>query len=171
MTPSLRSRSRPARLARTLLALVLLAGLAACEAEPEPAPPTPRTSLRTDGSLDFLRPDGSVIRSIAIEVADDPEERQRGLMDLRKLSLDEGMLFLFDDEAERNFWMQNTPISLDIIYVGADSQVVSIARRTTPLSPDRVPSGAPAQFVVEVRGGFSDRFGLTDSTRVRWTID
>ena len=170
MTPLFRHRACPHALLRTLLAVVLLATLAACEDEPEPVP-TPRTTLRNDGLLEFLRPDGSVIRSIEIEVADDPTERQRGLMDVRQLSLNQGMLFLFEDVTERTFWMQNTPISLDIIYVGPDSQVVSIARRTTPLSPDRVPSGAPAQFVVEVRGGFSDRFGLTDSTRIRWTLN
>ena len=57
---------------------------------------------------------------------------------------------------------------LDIIFVGPDSQVVNIAKRTTPLSRERVESTGPAQYVVEVRAGFSDRFGLTDSTRVRW---
>ena len=64
--------------------------------------------------------------------------------------------------------MENTPIPLDIIFVGADSSIVNIAKRTTPLSSEHIPSAGLAQYVVEVRGGFSDKFGIDPSVRVDW---
>ena len=78
------------------------------------------------------------------------------------------MLFIFNDEDMRSFWMANTPIPLDIMFVAADSQMVNIARRTKPLSQEHVNSTGPAQYVVEVRGGFSERYGLDENTRIRW---
>lgn len=122
------------------------------------------------GVLEFVQPDGTVIRQIAIEVADTDSARARGLMDRRSLTSRQGMLFLFPDETDRSFWMQNTPIPLDIIFVDADSQIVNIAKRTTPLSPEQVQSTGPAQYVVEVRAGFTDRYNITDSARVRWVF-
>ncbi|NBC18289.1 MAG: DUF192 domain-containing protein [Bacteroidetes bacterium] len=149
--------------------LMLLAGslLLGCRDEPEPV------AMRTipfepEGVLAFVGPDGRVIRQIAIEIAETDSARARGMMDRRSLTSRQGMLFTFPDAAPRSFWMANTPVPLDIIFVDADSQVVNIAERTTPLSRERVESTGPAQYVVEVRAGFSDRFGLTDSTRVRW---
>lgn len=124
--------------------------------------------FRKDGTLEFVRPDGSVIRSIDVEIAEDPSTRQQGLMYRRKMTLGEGMLFLFPTADDRSFWMANTPIPLDIMFVGPDSQIVNIARRTRPMSQEFIESTAPTQYVVEVRGGFSDRYDITDSTRIRW---
>jgi len=79
------------------------------------------------------------------------------------------MLFIFDEVDESGMWMKNTPLPLDIIFVAPDSQVINIVRRTTPFSEKHINPAAPKKFVVEVRAGFADRYGLTDSTRVRWT--
>jgi len=151
---------------RPLLLIGLLL-LAAC-ASKEETPPNADGPFRVDGTLAFVRPDGSVIRAIEIEIAEDEKARQTGLMYRRKMTLGQGMLFLFDEEEIRRFWMANTPIPLDIMFVGADSQVVSIARRTRPLSQENVVSTSPAQYVVEVRGGFSERYGIDENTRIRW---
>lgn len=140
--------------------LCLLLLTAACA---EDAPPQPK-----QGALDFLDPGGAVIRSITVEIAEDEESRQRGLMDRRQLTLSEGMLFLFPVPDSLSFWMKNTMLPLDIMFVAADSSIINIARRTTPLSTTRVTSDGLAQYVVEVRGGFSDRFGINEQVRVRW---
>jgi hypothetical protein len=87
----------------------------------------------------------------------------------RSLGYDRGMLFIFDEVDKNGMWMKNTPLPLDIVFVAPDSQVINIARRTTPFSEKSIEPTAPKKFVVEVRAGFADRFGLTDSTRVRWT--
>lgn len=88
-----------------------------------------------------------------VEIADDEAERERGLMFRPPLGDGEGMLFEFEDESERSFWMHNTPSSLDIIYVGADGRIVSIARNTTPNSDTPIPSNGPAAGVIELRAG------------------
>lgn len=88
-----------------------------------------------------------------VEIADDEAERERGLMFRPPLGDGEGMLFEFPESAERSFWMRNTPSSLDIIYVGPDGRIVSIARNTTPQSDTPIPSNGPATGVIELRGG------------------
>ncbi|MCH8962727.1 MAG: DUF192 domain-containing protein [Bacteroidetes bacterium] len=150
-----------------LLTGLLLLMVAACEND-SPSNSQTDAAFRKDGTLEFVRSDGSVIRSIEIEIAEDEATRQTGLMNRRQMTLAQGMLFLFSDEAPRKFWMANTPIPLDIMFVGADSQIVNIARRTRPLSRENVVSTGPAQYVVEVRGGFSDRFGLDETIKIRW---
>lgn len=149
-----------------LLALLLAAGCAdsADQAGTLGAEPT----FRKDGTLTFVGPDGAAIRTIDVEIAETPETRAQGLMGRRQMGYDKGMLFLFPEADDSGFWMRNTPMPLDIVFVGPDSQVVSIAERTTPFSDENIYPAAPKQFVVEVRAGFADRFGLTDSTRIRW---
>ena len=152
---------------RYLILIMCLFLFAACEAEEQPAIPR-EIPFRADGMLDFLQPDGSVIRTIDVEIATSDSAWARGLMDRRSLTLEQGMLFLFPEAEMKSFWMKNTPIPLDIMFVASDSQIVNIAKRTPPLSENQIRSTGPAQYVVEVRGGFSDRFGITDSTRIRW---
>jgi len=126
-------------------------------------------SFQREGTLAFYRANGDTLRTIDIEIADTDAERQRGLMRRRSLGYERGMLFIFDEVDESGMWMKNTPLPLDIIFVAPDSQVINIARRTTPFSEKNINPAAPKKFVVEVRAGFADRYGLTDSTRVRWT--
>jgi len=148
-----------------LLATLLLAG---CGGGDAPDTISMGTEFTKEGTLSFVAPGDSVIRTIDIEIAETPEETTRGLMFRRSMGFDRGMLFLFEEAEPQTFIMENTSMSLDMIFVGPDSQVVSIAERTAPLSDERYSSTAPAQFVVEVRAGFTDRFGITEGTRIRW---
>ncbi len=83
------------------------------------------------------------------------------------MARDAGMLFIFPDEAPRSFWMKNTPLPLDIVFIGADRRIVSIAAGTKPYSTERIPSGAPAMFVLEVNAGFCERHGIEAGQSVR----
>lgn len=149
--------------------LVLVVGLSACSENSRRGETIPMdVAFEKEGELDFLRPDGSVITSIDIEIADTPESREQGLMHRRSLASDRGMLFIFPDESSRGFWMKNTYISLDIVFADADSQVVSIARRTRIMSEESIEPAAPKQYVVEVRAGFCNRFGIDTNSRIRW---
>ena len=122
-----------------------------------------------EGTLAFLQPNGDTLRAITIDIADTDAEREQGLMRQRSLGYDQGMLFIFETVDEGSMWMKNTPLPLDIVFVAPDSQVINIARQTTPLSEEKITPAAPRKYAVEVRAGFADRFGLTDSTRIRWT--
>ncbi len=156
---------------RLLILLLLFAGVISCAQQSSP-PDELRADaeFRIDGTLDFVDSTGNVIRTIEIEVADDEASIQTGLMYRRQMSLGQGMLFLFSDPDTLSFWMANTPIPLDIMFVDADSNIVNIAKRTKPLSRESVVAKGLAQYVVEVRGGFSDRFGIDESVSVRWKL-
>lgn len=101
-----------------------------------------------------------------VEIADDPIERARGLMFREEMPADHGMLFEYTDEAPRSFWMKNTVLPLDIIFIGADGKVVSIAQNTTPFSTEPIPSEGPARFVLEVNAGVAERIGLEPGDRI-----
>lgn len=121
-----------------------------------------------ESSLSFIDSDGNEITSIEIAIADLPEERNQGLMDVNTLPENIGMLFIFDEEAPRSFWMVNTPLPLDIMYVGSDSIIVRIHQNTTPFSETSLASDAPAQYVVETNGGFSLTHGITEGMKIRF---
>jgi len=98
-----------------------------------------------------------------VAIADDDESRARGLMFVDHLPDDEGMLFLFRREAPRAFWMRNTRIPLDIIYLNRQLEVVDIIKNAKPCRSQRCPnypSAKPAQYVLELNGGKSDQLGL-----------
>ena len=156
------------RLLAFALALLLTATIG-CSAEDEQPGMTMGEAFTKEGTLAFVQPRGDTLRTIDIEIADTPEQRARGLMFRRSMPYSRGMLFLFPQADTTGFWMKNTAMPLDIIFVAPDSQVVSIARRTTPFSEEQILPGGRKQFVVEVRAGFVDRFNVTDSTRIRWT--
>ncbi len=102
-----------------------------------------------------------------VDIADDAAEQRRGLMYRREMAADAGMLFLYDEEEPLSYWMRNTYIPLDIIYIDQTGRIVSIARDTTPLSERSIPSAGPAIAVLEVNAGISDEFGFVDGDQVR----
>jgi len=105
-------------------------------------------------------------RTFQVEIADDPRERAVGLMFRRAMPADAGMLFDFMEEQPASFWMRNTYIPLDMIFIKSDGTIDSIGERTTPLSERSVPSKGPVRFVLEINGGLSDRLGIEAGDRV-----
>lgn len=95
-----------------------------------------------------------------VEIADDPQERSRGLMFRREMADAHGMLFDFRRDERASFWMRNTYIPLDMIFIEADGTIESIAKRTTPLSEKSVRSHGPVRFVLEINGGLSETLGI-----------
>lgn len=110
----------------------------------------------------------SKLATIDIEVAQTPEAIRQGLMFRRSMEDDQGMLFLMDSLEPQSFWMANTYISLDIIYLDDQKRIVSIAENTTPQSREPIPSGAPAQYVLEVNAGFARAKGLKVGDLMEW---
>lgn len=97
-----------------------------------------------------------------VEIADDPESRARGLMFRDELARDRGMLFIWSQAEPRAFWMRNTRIALDIVYIGPDHRIVAWSLDTPPCRTrncPNYPSGRPAQYVLEVRAGEMERIG------------
>ena len=116
-------------------------------------------SFRHDGSLRIIRDQAEPI-TLDIEIADTEKERMQGLMYRHHLPEMAGMLFIFDRDEPRSFWMKNTFISLDIIFIHSSGEIVSIQKYTQPGSSYSVPSEKPAKYVLEVNAGFSDKYGI-----------
>lgn len=95
-----------------------------------------------------------------IELADDDAERSRGLMFRQELAANAGMLFDFGNEREVGFWMRNTFIPLDMIFVSEDGIVKNIHARAIPQDPTTIRSGSPVRFVFEIPGGRAEEIGL-----------
>ena len=95
-----------------------------------------------------------------VEVVDTPETRAKGLMFVQDLAEDAGMLFDFKEERPVSFWMQNTYIPLDMVFVGADGVVKTVHANARPMDTTSIPSGAPVQFVLEIPGGVAAKIGL-----------
>jgi uncharacterized membrane protein (UPF0127 family) len=109
-----------------------------------------------EGEVTFLK-NGKVHLKIDVEIAENENERAKGLMYRSSIPDSVGMLFIFDRPEPQSFWMHNTSIPLDIIYVDANKKIISIAANTEPYSDEAVPSLGDAQYVVEVNAGFSER--------------
>ena len=105
---------------------------------------------------------------LRVQVADTDATRQTGLMFRRSMPETEGMPFVFQQMRPVTFWMKNTVLPLDIIFVGGDGKVMNIARNTTPFSLDPIPSDGPARVVVELNAGASARLGIEPGDRVRY---
>jgi uncharacterized protein len=122
-----------------------------------------------EGELSFLTPDGNQIVKINIEVADDDASRQQGLMNRSFMSNEQGMLFIFDQEQPQAFWMRNTIIPLDIIYVNTKKEIVSIVEDAAPFSDKSLPSKGPAIYVVEVNAGFCAQYAIAAGYKIDFT--
>lgn len=123
--------------------------------------------LNYSSEVSFYSSDGSrLISTIEVAIADDDNSRSEGLMNVHDLPTDSGMLFIFDGDAPRSFWMANTPLSLDIIFVNSDLEIVRIHRNTPPYSHEQIRSELPAKYVVEVNAGYSLRYDITEGMKI-----
>jgi uncharacterized protein len=99
-------------------------------------------------------------RDFTIELALTPAQQAQGLMFRREMAPDAGMLFVFPDSREQTFWMKNTYLPLDMIFIKPDGTILSIAERAVPLTETPVPSHGNARAVLEVNGGTAARLGI-----------
>src|ERR1043165_2094710 len=95
----------------------------------------------------------SGVQRFHVEIADNDAEREQGLMYRRSMAVDHGMLFIFDPPSPQSFWMHNTFLPLDLIFIGADGRIVNIAANATPFSDDNIPSAGPVSGVLELNAG------------------
>jgi uncharacterized membrane protein (UPF0127 family) len=144
------------------------AGLAAC------SPQTPTAPIIDNGAQSGLVEVPLTIHSatgdhrFTVEVAGTPAEQETGLMFRRSLGADRGMIFPYEPPQNVAFWMKNTLIPLDMIFIRADGSIARIAAGTIPQSLEPVPSGEPVAAVLEIRGGRSSELGIREGDRAEW---
>jgi uncharacterized membrane protein (UPF0127 family) len=121
-----------------------------------------------EGELTFTDSLGTLKTKIDLEIADNDYERQLGLMNRKEMKENEGMLFIFPRQDYQSFWMRNTLISLDMIFVNDQKKIVTIQKNTKILSETSYPSSEPALYVVEVLAGFTDRHNIQVGDKIDW---
>jgi uncharacterized protein len=141
----------PARSFLLLVVLTVLSSVSACQAQP-------KVTISTKGrEVEFL-----------VEIADTAGKRQMGLQYRQSLADDRGMIFLFPSESVQTFWMKNTPISLDMIFINRNRKIVGIVESTVPFSLDSRSVTEPSQYVLEINGGLARRHGIETGDSVRF---
>ncbi len=132
--------------------LALCFTVTACQA-------APKVIIATQGGREI---------AFEVEIADTPGKRELGLQYRRELAPDRGMIFLFPRDAEQTFWMKNTPIPLDMIFINDERRIVGIAEEAVPFSLHARSVGQPSRFVLEINGGLSKRYGIHAGAAVRF---
>jgi hypothetical protein len=102
----------------------------------------------------------------SVEIADNEADRAKGLMFRKSLPEGSGMLFDFHRDQDVSFWMQNTYIPLDMVFIRGDGRILNIVENTEPLSTRLIPSGGPVRLVLEVIGGTTRKLGIAAGDRV-----
>ncbi len=120
-----------------------------------------------EDSITFLGNDGKKLCAFKVELAVTPEQQEKGLMFRRTLRKDRGMLFIFDSDQFRFFWMKNTYIPLDMIFITSRLEVASIIRHARPLDETTVSSALPVKYVLEINAGEADRCKIKIGSRVQ----
>lgn len=144
---------------------VMAASLAAACAQQAQAPAAAATAPAALETVTIETQNGPV--RFQVEIADTDETRARGLMFRREMAADHGMLFDFNPPEPASFWMRNTHLSLDIIFIGADGRILNIADNTTPYSDAPIPSRGLARAVLEINAGRAAALGIRAGDRVR----
>lgn len=158
---------------RTCLYVCLFMGLiifTACKEDAKKSISTAPVTFTKEGVLEIYRGDtDSLITRLDIEIADSDYEIQTGLMYREQMDANQAMLFIFPDVAYHSFYMKNTLISLDIIFIDEALRVANISQNAKPMDESGIPSGIPVQYVLEVNAGLSESWGLKAGDRIVYT--
>ena len=150
--------------------------LAACSPQSGGTPATPavENSAATTHPVSGLKVIPLTVESkgkthrFKVELAASAEEQRQGLMFRTEMGPDEGMIFPSVPQTERSFWMKNTPLPLDIIFVGTDGRILNIAANTPPYTTESVHSAGATSGVLELRGGRAAELGIVPGDLVKW---
>lgn len=163
-------------MASTRLVFALAVMLAACSSQPRAsAPPAAAGSELAVHPVSGLQivpltvTHGNKRHRFTVEIARTGDEQKRGLMFRSAMRPNEGMVFPFSPpRADVAFWMRNTVIPLDIIFIGTDRRILNIAANTTPYSLDQVPAAGVTAAVLEINGGRAAELGIAPGDKVEW---
>ncbi|RPG38644.1 MAG: DUF192 domain-containing protein [Muricauda sp. TMED12] len=144
-----------------VILLVFAIVLVSCKTESKQALKTETISFTKEGELTVMSTETDSIKAnFDIEIAETEYETQTGLMYRKSMKEDRGMLFIQPSESLQYFYMKNTEIPLDIIYINTGMKIVSFQKNAEPFNENTLPSNAPAKYVLEINAGLSDQLGL-----------
>ena len=146
-----------------------LCTLQSCKKEVKKTVTPPVIEFKHEGNLQIIDSIGVLKKEIQIEIADNDFEQQTGLMYRKQMDTNKGMLFVFDEIKVRSFYMKNTYISLDIIYIDTENTIINIAKNAEPLNENSLFSDAPAKYVLEINAGLSEKWGIKKGDKISFS--
>ena len=146
---------------------ILSLNFSACKDDKKAVKQTEITFTK-EGELTILRVADSTEIKLDIEIADTDFDIQTGLMYRDTMEKNQGMLFVFQDVSNRYFYMKNTKIPLDIIYIDEDKTIVSFQKNAKPLNESSLPSNVPAKYVLEINAGLVDAWSLAVGDKISY---
>lgn len=157
------------RLAIILSLFAIISILAiACTKQQAPAQEEHKYEFRKDGELQVVAPNGSIKASFDIEIVSTDLALMQGLKYRDKLGDNQGMLFIMSGDTAHSFWMQDTYLSLDIIYIDHTKTIFQIYKNTTPFSEDTLPPDKINKYTLELLAGSCDRLNIKEGDSIRW---
>ncbi len=150
-----------------LLSACITLNVTGCKEEKKEVKQTEITFTK-EGELTIFKADSTQVK-LDIEIADTDFDIQTGLMYRDAMKPKQGMLFIFDDVRERYFYMKNTRIALDIIYIDENNKIVSFQENAKPFDESSLPSNAPAKYVLEINAGLSEQLQLSVMDSIAFT--
>lgn len=126
--------------------------------------------FQKEATLDLLQSNGDLISTLNIEIANSPYERETGLMYRTSMEKNQGMLFVFDEESILTFYMKNTYMSLDLIFISEKKEIISIYKNAKPNDLSSIFSKLPSKYVLEVIQGVSDNLNLKIGDRINYQL-
>jgi hypothetical protein len=139
---------------------LLSLGLIACKSETKPTITVKEPEFTKEAEAYLLKTTGDTLVSLDLEIADDEYQRQTGLMYRSSMQNNQGMLFVFPDEQMRSFYMKNTRIPLDLLFLDEDYKIVDFHEDVKPMNETSLPSKVPAKYVLELNAKQSEALQL-----------
>lgn len=150
--------------------LLIFVFLCSCKQDKKNSIKPIEIAFKKEAELVFLN-DNDTIQTLDVELAETDYEQQTGLMHRSKMGMHQGMLFMYKDEKPRpTFYMKNTKLPLDLIYINANKQVVEINKNAKPFDETPIRAEQPAKYVLEVNAGFVDKYQINEGSQVIFKI-
>ena len=137
------------------------------EAQPDSTEAT-KYQFRHDGMLDIVGKDGTIKASFRIEIVEKQEEVMRGLKNRESMEQDQAMLFIFPKIDYYEFWMQDTYLPLDMLFMSADEHIFQIVENAKPFSEERITPEQPNSFVLEINAGLAKKLDIKIGDKISW---
>ncbi|MBD0832251.1 DUF192 domain-containing protein [Aestuariibaculum sediminum] len=147
------------KLSYGVFVLIFCCAFVSCKSDYKKEVKQTEIKFTKEGELTIFKGDSTKV-NLDIEIADTEYDTQTGLMYRNSMAPNQGMLFIFEDVSERFFYMKNTRIPLDIIYIDDQMKIVSFQKQAQPFNENSLPSNAPAKYVLEINAGLSDQWQL-----------
>lgn len=151
-----------------LLEFIILSLFSCAKESKQNAESFQKPQFRHDANLTITDPDGNLKAEFKVEIAQSESEVIRGLKHRDHMSEDQGMLFIFEQLDYQTFWMQDTYLSLDMIFIAPDGSIVYIEENTTPFSEEIIVPSRPNLYVLEVLAGTAEKFNIKEADIVKW---